>query len=114
MEGGGRVRLTNTQLKILGAIAASRRHPISYKELAESVGCCAKTVDRAIARLRNAGLVEVRNASTYVDGEHREVALTDVQLAVIGLMLGLGRERPFADDELAEKMLPAAIEASCR
>ena len=51
---------------------------------------------------------------TYVDGEHREVALTDVQLAVIGLMLGLGRESPFADDELAEKMLPAAIEASCR
>lgn len=62
MEGGGRVRLTDTQLKILGTIAASRRHPISYKELAESVGCCAKTVDRAIARLRNAGLVEVRNA----------------------------------------------------
>lgn len=47
---------------------------------------------------------------TYVDGEHREVALTDVQLAVIGL----GRERPFADDELADKILPAAIEASCR
>lgn len=62
MEGGGRVRLTDTQLKILGAIAASRRHPISHKELAESVGCCAKTVDRAIARLRSAGLVEVRNA----------------------------------------------------
>lgn len=63
MEVGGRVRLTDTQLKILGAIAASsRRHPISHKELAESVGCCAKTVDRAIARLRNAGLVEVRNA----------------------------------------------------
>ena len=62
MEGGGRVRLTDTQLKILGTIAASRRHPISYKELAESVGCCAKTVDRAIARLRNAGLVAVRNA----------------------------------------------------
>lgn len=61
MEGGGRVRLTDTQLKILGTIAASRRHPISYKELAESVGCCAKTVDRAIARLRNAGLVEARN-----------------------------------------------------
>lgn len=50
----------------------------------------------------------------YVDGEHREVALTDVQLAVIGLMLGLGRESPFADDELAEKILLAAIEASCR
>lgn len=62
MEGGGRVRLTDTQLKILGAIAASRRHPISYKELAESVGCCAKTVDRAVTRFRNAGLVEVRNA----------------------------------------------------
>lgn len=63
LEGGGRVRLTDTQLKILGAIAASsRRHPITHEELAESVGCCAKTVDRAIARLRDAGLVEARNA----------------------------------------------------
>ena len=63
MEVGARVLLTDTQLKILGAIAASsRRHPITHRELAESVGCCAKTVDRAIARLRNAGLVEVRNA----------------------------------------------------
>lgn len=63
LEVGGRVRLTDMQLKILGAIAASsRRHPITHEELAESVGCCAKTVDRAIARLRNAGLVEVRNA----------------------------------------------------
>lgn len=62
LEGGGRVRLTDMQLKILGAIAASsRRHPITHEELAESVGCCAKTVDRAIARLRNAGLVEARN-----------------------------------------------------
>lgn len=68
MEGGGRVRLTDTQLKILGAIAASRRHPISHKELAESIGCCAKTVDRAIARLRNAGLVEVRNARGAAGG----------------------------------------------
>lgn len=62
LEVGGRVRLTDTQLKILGAIAASRRYPITHRELAESVGCCTKTVDRAIARLRNAGLVEVRNA----------------------------------------------------
>lgn len=61
LEVGARVRLTDTQLKILGAIAASRRHPITHRELAESVGCCAKTVDRAIARLRNAGLVEVRS-----------------------------------------------------
>lgn len=61
LEVGGRVRLTDTQLKILGTIAASRRHPITHRELAESVGCCAKTVDRAIARLRNAGLVEARN-----------------------------------------------------
>lgn len=62
LEVGGRVRLTDMQLKILGAIAASsRRHPITHEELAESVGCCAKTVDRAIAWLRNAGLVEVRN-----------------------------------------------------
>lgn len=62
LEVGGRVRLTDTQLEILGAIAASRRHPITHRELAESVGCCAKTVDRAIARLRSPGLVEVRNA----------------------------------------------------
>lgn len=68
LEVGGRVRLTDTQLKILGAIAASRRHPISHKELAESIGCCAKTVDRAIARLRNAGLVEVRNARGAAGG----------------------------------------------
>lgn len=68
MEVGGRVRLTDTQLKILGAIAASRRHPISHKELAESIGCCAKTVDRAIARLRNAGLVEVRNGRGAAGG----------------------------------------------
>lgn len=68
LEVGGRVRLTDTQLKILGAIAASRRHPISYKELAESVGCCAKTVDRAVARLRNAGLVEARNARGAAGG----------------------------------------------
>lgn len=61
LEGGGRVQLTDMQLKILGAIAASRRHPITHRELAESVGCCAKTVDRAVARLRNAGLVEARN-----------------------------------------------------
>lgn len=61
LEVGERVRLTDTQLKILGTIAASRRHPVTHEELAESVGCCAKTVDRAIARFRNAGLVEVRN-----------------------------------------------------
>ena len=68
LEVGGRVRLTDTQLKILGAIAASRRHPITHRELAESVGCCAKTVDRAIARLRSAGLVEVRNARGAAGG----------------------------------------------
>lgn len=69
MEVGARVRLTDTQLKIFGTIAASsRRHPITHEELAESVGCCAKTVDRAIARLRNAGLVEVRD-TRRADGE---------------------------------------------
>lgn len=68
LEVGGRVRLTDTQLKILGTIAASRKHPITHRELAESVGCCAKTVDRAIARLRNAGLVEVRNARGAAGG----------------------------------------------
>lgn len=68
MEVGGRVRLTDTQLKILGTIAASRKHPITHRELAESVGCCAKTVDRAIARLRNAGLVEARNTRGAAGG----------------------------------------------
>ena len=68
LEVGGRVRLTDTQLKILGTIAASRKHPITHRELAESVGCCAKTVDRAIARLRNAGLVEARNTRGAAGG----------------------------------------------
>lgn len=70
LEVGGRVRLTDTQLKILGTIAASRRHPITHKELAESVGCCAKTVDRAIARLRSAGLVETRNTRGADGGQN--------------------------------------------
>lgn len=68
LEVGDRVRLTNMQLKILGTIAASHRHPITHRELAESVGCCAKTVDRAVARLRNAGLVEARNARGAAGG----------------------------------------------
>lgn len=49
---------------------------------------------------------------TYVDGEHREVELTDVQLAVVKLMLGLGLERPFSDDELVRDVLPAALSAA--
>lgn len=82
MEVGGRVRLTDTQLKILGAIAASRRHPITHRELAESVGCCAKTVDRAIARLRNAGLVEVRNTRGAAGGRDTDAyVLSSAQAA---------------------------------
>ena len=82
LEVGGRVRLTDTQLKILGAIAASRRHPITHKELAESVGCCAKTVDRAIARLRNAGLVEVRNTRGAAGGRDADAyVLSSAQAA---------------------------------
>lgn len=82
LEGGGRVRLTDTQLKILGAIAASRRHPITHEELAESVGCCAKTVDRAIARFRNAGLVEVRNARGAAGGRDADAyVLSSAQAA---------------------------------
>ena len=85
MEGGGRVRLTDTQLKILGAIAASRRHPITHRELAESVGCCAKTVDRAIARLRNAGLVEVRNTRGAAGGRDADAyVLSSAQAAKPG------------------------------
>ena len=82
LEVGGRVRLTDTQLKILGAIAASRRHPITHRELAESVGCCAKTVDRAIARLRNAGLVEVRNTRGAAGGRDADAyVLSSAQAA---------------------------------
>lgn len=82
LEVGGRVRLTDTQLKILGTIAASRRHPITHKELAESVGCCAKTVDRAIARLRNAGLVEVRNTRGAAGGRDADAyVLSSAQAA---------------------------------
>ena len=82
LEVGGRVRLTDTQLKILGAIAASRRHPITHRELAESVGCCAKTVDRAIARLKNAGLVEVRNTRGAAGGRDADAyVLSSAQAA---------------------------------
>ena len=77
--------MTDTQLKILGTIAASRRHPITHEELAESVGCCAKTVDRAIARFRNAGLVEVRSARGADGGQDADAyVLSSAQAAKAG------------------------------
>ena len=57
---GTRVQLTDRQLKVLGAIAASRGRPVSHRELAERVGCCGKTVDRAIGKLKDLGLIEVK------------------------------------------------------
>lgn len=69
LEGGEGVRLTATQLKILGAIAASRGRPISHKEIAENVGCCGRTVVRAIARFRDAGLIEVRQTQRADGGQ---------------------------------------------
>lgn len=77
--------MTAVQLKILGTIAASRRHPITHEELAESVGCCAKTVDRAIARFRNAGLVEVRSARGAAGGRDADAyVLSSAQAAKAG------------------------------
>lgn len=49
---------------------------------------------------------------TYIDGKHSEVELSDVQLAVVKLMLGLELERPFSDDELVQDVLPAALSAA--
>lgn len=93
-EGGGRVQLTDVQLKILGTIAASRRHPITHEELAESVGCCAKTVDRAVTRFRNAGLVEVRNIRRADGGQDANAyVLSNAQAAKTGQARWKGTRR---------------------
>ena len=57
------VRLSSAQKRILGYISAettlSNGVSCSKKELAKQANCSIQTVDRAIARLRKLGLVEV-------------------------------------------------------
>ena len=66
--GGGRVReggrLTPSQERLLGFIAsrcvAGGSVALTKRELAARMGCCVRTVDRAVTRLRAEGYVEVR------------------------------------------------------
>lgn len=51
--------LTDIDLHILGLIAASKGEPISKKELIEHAHCSIRSADRAVARLKAAGLIEV-------------------------------------------------------
>lgn len=73
LERKPRVRLTSAQLKVLGAIAVAGGRPVSRRELAENAGCCGKTVDRAIGRLKDSGLVEVREMRRADGGQDANV-----------------------------------------
>lgn len=47
----------------------------------------------------------------YIDGEHREVELTEVQHALVVSLLGLDGPEPRSDEELASTVLPAILDA---
>ena len=53
------VGLTNSQLRILGYIASCGAQGCSDTKnaIAEKLGVCPKTVDRAVRRMRDAGLI---------------------------------------------------------
>ena len=53
------VRLTNSQLRILGYIASCGAQGCSDTKnaIAEKLGVCPKTVDRAVRRMRDDGLI---------------------------------------------------------
>ena len=50
---------------------------------------------------------------TFLDGQAREVELSEVQNAVVEALLGLSAPEPFTDDELVGNVLPAVISATC-
>ena len=54
------VRLSASQLRILGVIAAAGGRQLTKERLAELADCSKKTVDRALSRFTREGLVEVR------------------------------------------------------
>lgn len=51
--------LTDIDLHILGLIALSSGRPISKKEIIDQAHCSIRSADRAVGRLKNAGLIEV-------------------------------------------------------
>lgn len=53
-------RLSASQLRVLGAIAAVGGVSLTKDRLAELAGCSKKTVDRAVSRFVREGLVKVR------------------------------------------------------
>lgn len=63
-------KLTKSQLRILDLFAELQGEPISKSEIASTLGVVKRTVDRAVMRLRELGLVEAR--STWLeDGSQR-------------------------------------------
>ena len=62
-EAGDGGRLTPAQERLLGFIASrcvvDGSVALTKRELADHMGCCVRTVDRAITRLRAEGYVEV-------------------------------------------------------
>lgn len=50
--------LTPAQYRILGIIAASGGNPITKSDTARTAGCVVRTIDRAVCRLCEAGLIE--------------------------------------------------------
>lgn len=63
MANEANIALTPTQERILGFIAMHSVNGggacLSKQELAQNMGCCTKTVDRAIRKLKAEGYVEV-------------------------------------------------------
>lgn len=50
--------LTPAQYRVLGIVAASSGNPITKTDIAKTAGCVVRTVDRAVRRLCEVGLVE--------------------------------------------------------
>ena len=57
-KASGLLDLTPAQYRVLGIVAASRGNPITKSDIAKVAGCAETTVDRAMRRLREEGLVE--------------------------------------------------------
>lgn len=66
----GHVRLSGTERGVLLLIAQLDGAPCAKARMAESVGCCVHSVDRAVKRLRQEGVIE--SVPTYgEDGGRR-------------------------------------------
>ena len=50
--------LTPAQYRILGVVAVSGGNPITTSDIAKTAGCAVRTIDRAVCRLCEAGLIE--------------------------------------------------------